>query len=103
MSFRTSNGEIMKKNIKVYDKGKYIDKEINYIPIRYIIAVLLTILEIVAIMAIIVLLAKYVPYFYIALYITEIVVVVTIIGSNDNPDYKVPWLLFVIILPIVGC
>lgn len=92
----------MKKNIKVYEKGKYVEKEVNYIPVRYIIAVLLTILEIAAIIAIIVLLAMYVPYFYILLYITEIAVVIKIIGSNDNPDYKVPWLLFVIILPIVG-
>lgn len=92
----------MKKNIKVYDKGQYVEKEVNYIPVRYIIAILLTILEIVAIIAIVVLLAMYVPYFYIALIITEIVVVVKIIGSNDNPDYKVPWLLFVIVLPIAG-
>ena len=92
----------MKKNIKVYEKGKYVEKEITYIPLRYIVAVLLTILEIVLIMAIVFLCAIYIPYFYIALLITEIVVVIGIIGSNENPDYKIPWLLFVIILPIVG-
>lgn len=92
----------MKKNIRVYENGKYVEKEVNYIPVRYIIAILLTILEIAAIIAIIVLLTLYIPYFYILLYITEIAVVIKIIGSNENPDYKVPWLLFVIILPIVG-
>lgn len=92
----------MKKNIKVYDKGQYVEKEVNYIPIRYIVAILLTILEISVVIAIVMLLAMYVPYFYIALIITEIMVVIKIIGSNENPDYKVPWLLFVIILPIVG-
>jgi len=92
----------MKKNIKVYEKGKYVEKEITYIPIRYIIAVLLTILEIASIMLIMFLLAIYVPYFYIALIITEVAVVISIIASNDNPDYKIPWLLFTIILPIVG-
>ena len=92
----------MKKNIKVYEKGKYVEKEINYIPVRYIISVLLTIFEIASIMAIMFLLAIYVPYFYIAIIITEVFVVIGIIGSNENPDYKIPWLLFVIILPIVG-
>lgn len=92
----------MKKNIRVYEKGKYVEKEINYIPFRYIVAVLVTLFEIVSIMAIVFLLAIYVPYFYIALIITEIVVVIGIIGSNENPDYKIPWLLFVIVLPIVG-
>ena len=92
----------MKKNIRVYEKGKYVEKEINYIPFRYIVAVLLTILEIAMIMAIVFLLAMYVPYFYIALIITEVVVVISIIGSNQNPDYKIPWLLFVIVLPIIG-
>ena len=78
------------------------EKEINYIPFRYIVAVLLTILEIAMIMAIVFLLAMYVQYFYIALIITEVVVVISIIGSNQNPDYKIPWLLFVIVLPIIG-
>ena len=92
----------MKKNIKVYEKGKYVEKEINYIPVRYIIAVLLTIVEIASIIAIMVLFAMYIPYFYIAIMLTVVVVVIQIIGSNENPDYKVPWLLFVITLPIVG-
>ena len=92
----------MKKNIRVYEKGKYIDKEINYIPFRYIIAVLLAITEIAAIIAIMVLLAMYVPYFYIAIYITVIAIVISIISSDENPDYKVPWIVVVIALPIVG-
>lgn len=35
-------------------------------------------------------------------WLTEIVCVVRIIASDDNPDYKVPWLLFVLIVPIAG-
>ena len=27
---------------------------------------------------------------------------IRIIASDDNPDYKVPWLLFVLIIPIAG-
>ena len=44
----------------------------------------------------------FVPYFYLACWATQIACVITIISSDDNPDYKVPWLLFVMILPIVG-
>ena len=32
----------------------------------------------------------------------EQICVIKIIASDDNPDYKVPWLLFVLILPIAG-
>ena len=92
----------MKKNIRIYEKGSYVEKEINYIPFRYIIAMILTILEIAAIIGIVIVLAYFVPYFYLALAVTEVGVVISIIASNENPDYKIPWLLFVIILPIVG-
>lgn len=92
----------MKKTIKVFEKNQYVEKEVNYIPFRYIVAMLLTIFEIVSIIAIMVILALYVPYFYVAIMITVVAVVIQIIGSNENPDYKVPWLLFVITLPIVG-
>ena len=44
----------------------------------------------------------YIPYFYIAAWITEIFCVIKSIASDDNSDYKVPWLLFVLILPIAG-
>ena len=92
----------MKKSIRVFENGEYIDKEINYIPIRYIISIFLAIFEIASIIAILVLLAMYVPYFYIAIYITVIVIEIKIIASDENPDYKVPWLIAVIALPIVG-
>jgi len=92
----------MKKKIKVYEKNKYVEKEVNYIPFRYIIAMLVTIFEIISIIAVMVFLAIYVPYFYVAIIATVVGVVIQIIGSNENPDYKVPWLLFVITLPIVG-
>ncbi|MBQ9791329.1 MAG: PLDc N-terminal domain-containing protein, partial [Clostridia bacterium] len=92
----------MKKTIRVHNGKEYVDKEISYIPVRYIIAIMLAVLEIVAVIATMFLCAIYIPYFYIAIFITEVGVVLQIIGSNMNPDHKIPWLLFVIILPIVG-
>ena len=93
----------MKKKIKAPNrKGEYVDRYIQYIPARYIFAILITILEIIMVIGIVFLCAIYIPYFYIALYVTVIGIVISIIVSNDNPDYKIPWLLCVICIPIIG-
>ena len=92
----------MKRNIRYYIKNKPIEKEINYIPVRYIIAILITLFEITAIIGIVTILCYYVPYFYIAALITEIACVIQIVASDDNPDFKVIWLLIVLIIPIAG-
>lgn len=92
----------MKKNIKIYSKGKYIDKEINYIPTRYIWAILITLLEVAGIIGTVVLLAIYVPYFYTALLVTQVVIIIAIILSNNNPDYKLVWLFVVVMVPVGG-
>ena len=92
----------MKKNIKIYHKGKLVNKEINYIPTRYIIAILITLLEVLSIIGVVVLLAIYVPYFYTALLLTQIGVIVAIMVSNNNPDYKLVWLFVVVMIPLGG-
>lgn len=92
----------MKRKYKVNMHDRVVEREYSYIPIRYIIAFALTLLEVTAIIAIVAVLCYYVPYFYIAAWLTEIFCVINIISSDDNPDYKVPWLLFVLILPIAG-
>lgn len=92
----------MKKTIMYDVNGKKVQKEINYIPVRYILAVFITLLEVLAILGIMVALCYYVPYFYLAAWATEIACVIRIIASDDNPDYKIPWLLFVLIIPIAG-
>ena len=81
---------------------KQVEREYDYIPFRYIIAVLITAFEVLAVLGIVVALCWYVPYFYILAWLTEIGCVIKIIASDDNPDYKVPWLLFVLIVPIAG-
>lgn len=92
----------MKKKIEYQVYDKTVEREINYIPVRYIFAILITILEVAAVIGIVIALCYYLPYFYIAAWLTEIFCVIKIISSDDNPDYKVPWLLFVLILPIAG-
>lgn len=92
----------MKETFRYYQNNKIVEKEIKYIPFRYYLAILLAILETLAILAIVIALCYYVPYFYILVFITNIACVIRIIASNDNPDYKVPWLLFVLIIPVAG-
>ena len=92
----------MKKKYTVQVNEKQVEREYNYIPVRYIIAVLITVLEVLAVIGIVIALCWYVPYFYLAAWATEIFCVIRIIASDDNPDYKVPWLLFVLIVPIAG-
>ena len=91
------------KKTSMYDvNGEKVQKEINYIPVRYILAIFITLLEVLTILGIVVALCYYVPYFYLACWVTEIFCVIHIIAADDNPDYKIPWLLFVLIIPIAG-
>jgi len=92
----------MKRTITYNVKDKTVEREINYIPVRYIISGIITLLEVLAVIGIVIALCIYVPYFYLAAVMTQISCVIRIIASDDNPDYKVPWLLFVLIIPIAG-
>jgi len=92
----------MKKKIVIYDARGAKEKEINYIPVRFILAISLILLETLAVLGIVILCALYIPYFYLALYATQVFCVLKIINSPENPDYKIPWLLFVLIVPVAG-
>ena len=92
----------MKKKYSYKANGRTVEREYDYIPVRYILAIFITVLEVAAIIGIVVMLCYFVPYFYLACWATQIFCVIKIIASNDNPEYKVPWLLFVLILPIAG-
>ena len=92
----------MKKTIRYKVNDKTVCKEIIHIPLRYIIAVLISVVEILAILAIVLALCYKFNWFTVMAGITHFACVLTIIASDDNPDYKVPWLLFVLILPVVG-
>ena len=92
----------MKRKYKVNTGREVIEREYNHIPGRYIIAVMIAIFEIVAIIGIVILMCYYVPYFYAMCLITSAACVLKICTSDDNPDYKIPWLICVIFLPIAG-
>ena len=62
----------MKRTLTYDVNHKKVEREIDYIPVRYIIAVLISVLEVLAILAILFALCYYVPYFYLAAWATEI-------------------------------
>ena len=92
----------MKGKLKYRVGNETVEKDVNYIPVRFIFAVLLAVLETLAVIAVVVLFCLYVPYFYLMMWATEIACVIQIVASNENPDYKVPWLLVVLVIPVVG-
>lgn len=76
--------------------------KLKAIPMRYITAMAVMLFEIAAVMLIVILLDSRFSVFHLAVTVTQAVCVIVIIASDDNPDYKVPWLFFVLVLPIVG-
>lgn len=92
----------MKKTYTYHVGNKKIESSFFYIPVRFIIAIIIMVFEVAAVVAITVALCYYVPFFYLAAWLTEILCVLRIISSDDNPEYKVPWLLVVLLIPIAG-
>ena len=92
----------MKKKIRYILNDRVVEKDVNYIPFRFIIAIHLTVFATLAVIGVVLLLCKYVPYFYLLMWATEIAFVVQIIASDENPDYKIPWLLVVLVVPVAG-
>ena len=92
----------MKKKIVIPNESGVKEREINYIPVRFILAILLMVLETVAVIVLTVLCAVYIPYFYLLMYATEAFCILRIVNSQENPEYKIPWLLLVILVPVAG-
>ena len=95
-------GKNMKRTICYCMGKKRVEREIVNIPVRYVLAVLISVVEILCVIGGVVALCYYVPYCYAGALVMQAVCVLRIFRSDDNPDYKLPWLFFVIVLPIVG-
>lgn len=91
-----------KKAVIMEEDGKRTEKVAKYLPFRYFFNLFLILIEIAAVIAGVIILSIYVPYFYLAMLATQLIVAVGIVASNDNPDYKIPWLFFVLLIPIIG-
>ncbi len=91
----------MKNEQQVVDKKKRMRKR-NYIPLRFILSIAISIIEILFILAVVVGLCLFVPLFYAIAIFCQIGCIIHIVSSDDNPDYKVPWLLVILGLPVIG-
>lgn len=76
--------------------------KIKIIPLRYILAMLITILEVVLVIGIVFYLCFKFPNFSVFILVCEILCIIGILGSDNNPDYKVPWLVVITLLPVIG-
>ncbi len=74
----------------------------KYMPMRFVFNILLIFIEVAIVVTLVVLVTIQSRYSLIAEAITQIAVAIVIITGNDNPDYKVPWLFFVLVLPVIG-
>lgn len=92
----------MKKKVTFRNRNGVREREINYIPVRFIMAILLIVLETTAVITITMLCAVYIPYFYLLMYATQTFCILRIVNSQENPEYKIPWLLLVLLVPVAG-
>ena len=92
----------MKGKLRYQVDGRTVERDVNYIPVRFIFAILFAVLETAAVISAVMVCSYYIPYFYLLVWATEISVVIKIIASDDNPDYKVPWLMVVLLIPVAG-
>lgn len=92
----------MKRQVTYRVGSKTVRREYRHIPMRFIIAVLISLAETLAVIGIVAALCYHIPLFYLAAVLTQTVCIVRIVASDDNPDYKVPWLLVVLVLPLAG-
>ena len=77
-------------------------KKVKLIPLRYVISISITILEVLLVIGMVVFWCKKYPYFLSFILICEILCIISILGSDNNPDYKIPWLLVITLLPVAG-
>lgn len=72
------------------------------IPGRFIVAMLVIVLETLAVLAAVVWCTYKFPLFYAFMVFVQVCCVLKIANSDENPDYKVPWILFVAVVPVIG-
>lgn len=92
----------MKRKITYEVNGITYRRRVRYIPVRFSFAVILGLISTLLVIAIVIAMALFVPYFYIPLIVAHVAVVIQIIASENNPDFKVPWLVLILGLPVVG-
>lgn len=92
----------MKKDNFYKANQKLLDRKIKYIPLRYIFSALVSVAIVCAVITICVLLCYHFSWFYFAVMLGQLACVLNLIALDGNPDYKLPWLLLILVLPVIG-
>lgn len=92
----------MVEKISYKINNKKVKLKYNYIPFRYFFTSIVTVLEGLLALFLMGYLCYKIPYVLILIFGLHVGCVIKLISSDDNPDYKLPWLFFVLILPVVG-
>jgi cardiolipin synthetase family protein len=71
-------------------------------PIRLFISALLIITQLVAIFLMVVYISSAAIWVYTAFQAFSILIVVAILGSRGNPSYKITWIIYILLFPLVG-
>lgn len=86
----------MKIKYTIKANGKIIERQYSYIPVRYILAALITIFEVLAIIGIVCALCYFFPYFYLAALATEIACVIAIISWKLKRNLSADWKIYIV-------
>ena len=82
--------------------GTRVKRPRRHISPRYTLAVFLTLFETVAAMALVVVAIYFVNWLaYVELF-AQLVVSIAIVNTKANPDFTIPWLVIVLVLPVAG-
>jgi len=77
-------------------------KILNFILHRLFIVAILLLLQIVFLILILTKFQDAIPYFYIAMDLIGIIVLLEIINNKANPNYKIAWIIPILTIPIFG-
>ncbi len=92
----------MKHKIRYRVQEKTVEKEITYIPVRYILAMTVILLEVLSVLAAVIALGVHFPRLLWLDGLFVFAFIIWIAASDHNPDYKIPWLLAIVFLPGLG-
>ncbi len=93
-----ANKETFRKRLK--DKSKQHVKHLIYG--RTLIIVALLIIQLYLFLSMVLWIQEYSVAFFVGFLILELLAVIDIMNSNDNPSFKLAWLILVLILPVFG-
>ena len=65
-------------------------------------SVLLLLLQIAAIVSMVLFLNEYFIFFQIACWLLGMIVFFVVVNRKENPEYKIPWLFIILVLPVFG-